>query len=96
MDEIILDSIDLIPESGPGFDVSALLTGSVILFGIVFLVISAVLLKKIFSRPELHGLTREKVKNTWEEIEQLSSQGIQRPQNTWSCPNGLEPGRGSC
>lgn len=50
-----------------------------VIFGIVGLAVIGILLQRLIAsmhRPDLHGLSREKVKSTWAEIEKSSEIGI--------------------
>ncbi len=50
-----------------------------VVFGIVGLAIVGILFQRLIAsmqRPDLHGLSREKIKSTWEEIEKSSGMGI--------------------
>jgi hypothetical protein len=50
-----------------------------VVFGIVGLAIIGILFQRLIAsmqRPDLHGLSREKIKSTWEEIEKSSGMGI--------------------
>jgi hypothetical protein len=59
--------------SGLSFEtIAAIVIGVIVV--IAFIVI-AIVARKILRRPELHGLTRERVKAKWIEIEQLSASG---------------------
>jgi hypothetical protein len=75
MDDILIDMNEFDAHAAWGFDTSAVVIASVIVFGVLFLVIAVLLIKKIISRPELHGLTRERIREKWNEIERVSAQG---------------------
>lgn len=50
-----------------------------VIFGIVGLAVVGILLQRLIAsmqRPDLHGLSREKIKSTWEEIEKSSGMGM--------------------
>jgi len=52
---------------------------AIILVGLVIVIVLGIAFQKLLhalQRPELHGLTPEKVRETWEQIEQMSSQGV--------------------
>lgn len=64
----------VVPTSGPG-----LLWPAIILIGLVIVVVLGIAFQKLLhalQRPELHGLTPEKVRETWDQIEQMSNQGV--------------------
>jgi hypothetical protein len=76
MDEILIEPNGFDAIASGSSDISVLVVASIIVFGALFLVITALLLKKILSRPELHGLTRERIREKWDEIERVSGQGV--------------------
>jgi len=47
----------------------------IIAFVVVSFIIIGIIIRKIMRRPELHGLTRERVRAQWQEIEKLSTSG---------------------
>jgi hypothetical protein len=52
---------------------------AIIVLGLVVLVILGIAFQKLlyaFRRPEMYGLTPEKVRETWEQIDQMSNQGV--------------------
>jgi hypothetical protein len=76
MDDILLTIPEIESASRGGQDfttVTILVVGLFIIFAFIAMVM---LVRKLISRPELHGLTRDQVKKKWEEVERISSQGI--------------------
>lgn len=75
MVDIPLDASFEAPASGGGFDFSNLAAIGVGFLFLFFLTLLVFLIKRITSRPESHGLSREEIRAKWEEIERIASQG---------------------
>ena len=74
MDEILLSS-GLETEVASG-DFSMWVILPIIIVGLVFVGIAIALIRRMLNRPELHGLTREKIQEKWTEIEKISDTGL--------------------
>ncbi|MEI7512257.1 MAG: hypothetical protein WCK01_02235 [Candidatus Uhrbacteria bacterium] len=75
--QLILDS-NPTPIAQPASG-QALLWPAIALIGVVVVIILGILFQKLMyalRRPELHGLTPEKVRETWRQIEETSDHGI--------------------
>ena len=58
---------------------STVLWPAILIVGLVILIVLGIAFQKLMHalrRPELHGLTPEKVRETWTQIEQMSNQGL--------------------
>jgi hypothetical protein len=75
--QILVDSSPN-PIAGPASAVG-ILWPAIILVGLVIVIVLGIAFQKLLHalrRPELHGLTPEKVRETWDQIEQMSNQGV--------------------
>jgi hypothetical protein len=75
MDEILLEpTVESAAQSG--FDFRTVIILVVALFAVFAFIVMIMVLRRLLSRPELRGMSREQIRKKWEEIEHLSSQGI--------------------
>jgi hypothetical protein len=75
MDEILLEpAVKSAAQSG--FDFRTVVILVVALFLVFAFIVMIMVLRRLLSRPELRGMSREQIRKKWEEIERLSSQGI--------------------
>ena len=74
MEDIPLEPIQptSLPNGLPFETVAMIVIGAVVVFAFVVI---AVIIRKIMKRPDLHGLTRERIRSQWQEIETLSMSG---------------------
>jgi hypothetical protein len=75
MDDILLDSLDLETAASSGGSVSTAAILVIALFAVFLFIVMIMVLRRLLTRPELHGLTREQIRKKWEEIERISEQG---------------------
>ncbi len=76
MDDILIDPLEIESAVQNGYDfttIAILVIGLFIVFAFIILVM---VVRKLMTRPDLHGLTREQITKKWQEIEQISTQGI--------------------
>lgn len=76
MDEILLTPNDVSAATQGGIDVTVIAMAIIGVFAAGLLVIMAIVLRKLLTRADLHGMTREEIKTKWQEIERISEQGL--------------------
>lgn len=76
MDDILIDPLELESAVEGGYDFTTVAIFVVGLFVVFAFIVMVMVVRKLLVRPELHGLTREQIKKKWEEIENISGQGV--------------------
>lgn len=76
MDDILFDQSDIASTVQGGIDFTTIAVIVLGLFVLFAAIIMAMLLRRLLSRPDLHGLTREDIQKRWEEVERLSDEGL--------------------